>query len=182
MPPPQYMFYPPPVQNIPQPKSTAQKLLEDFDKDAAPVIDMDHIMDKLDTQIDALRKDLFGRFATTKQFETLEHHVTGKLDEMQRQTDVCKDDLFNTKNAISGHNWDINELKTQVYELKSTVAEALSKLNTLQDDFYSRTYDIDIDALYKKMQSLERDVREKVDCEIFDKELIGVKQMALQAV
>jgi chromosome segregation ATPase len=84
---------------------------------------MDHINEKIDSQMDALRKELFGRFASVKQFETLEHNVLGKLDEVQRQTDVCKSELMNTKNSISSHNWDINELKTQVYELKSTFAE-----------------------------------------------------------
>jgi hypothetical protein len=59
-------------------------MLEDFDKDAPPVIDMDHIMDKIDEQMDTLRKDIFGRFASAKQFESLEHRVFGKLDEMQR--------------------------------------------------------------------------------------------------
>ena len=54
------------------------------------------------------------------------------------------------KNSISSHNWDINELKTQVYELKGTFSEVYAKLNNLNDEFYSRTYDIDIDALYKK--------------------------------
>lgn len=57
---------------------------------------------------------------------------------------------MNTKNSISSHNWDINELKTQVYDLKSSFAEIQAKLNNLNDDFYSRTFDIDIDALYKK--------------------------------
>jgi len=41
-------------------------MLEDFDKEATPVIDMDHIMEKIDTQMDTLRKDIFGRFATSK--------------------------------------------------------------------------------------------------------------------
>ena len=61
--------------------------------------------------MDALRKDVFGRFATAKQFETLEYKVSGKMDEIQRQTDVCKDDIMNMKNSLSAHNWDINELK-----------------------------------------------------------------------
>jgi|LauGreDrversion4_2_1035121.scaffolds.fasta_scaffold199390_1 hypothetical protein len=41
-------------------------MLEDFDKDAPPVIDMDHIMDKIDSQMDTLRKEIFGRFASAK--------------------------------------------------------------------------------------------------------------------
>jgi hypothetical protein len=57
----------------------------------------------------------------------------------------------------------------------------LAKLNNLNDEFYSRTYDIDIDALYKKTQSLERDLREKVDCDLFDKELSTVKSMPISA-
>ena len=63
---------------------------------------------------------------------------------------MCKSDLMNMKNSISSHNWDINELKTQVYELKGTFSEVYAKLNNLNDEFYSRTFDIDIDALYKK--------------------------------
>ena len=43
---------------------------------------MDHINEKLDSQMDALRKELFGRYASVKQFETLEHNVSGKLDEV----------------------------------------------------------------------------------------------------
>jgi archaellum component FlaC len=72
------------------------------------------------------------------------------MDEIQRQTDVCKDDIMNMKNSLSAHNWDINELKAQVYELKNHMADVQAKLNNLNDDFYSRTYDIDIEALYKK--------------------------------
>ena len=30
---------------------------------------------------------------------------------------------MNTKNSISSHNWDINELNTQVYDIKSSFAE-----------------------------------------------------------
>ena len=97
--------------------------------------------------MDALRKDVFGRFATMKQFENVEHRVIGKLDEVQRQNDVCKDDILTIKKQISSHTWDINELKVQVYELKGSMAEAQSKLNDLHDDYYSRTYDIDIEAL-----------------------------------
>jgi hypothetical protein len=58
------MYYQP--QAIAPPRTTAQKLLEDFDKEAAPVIDMDAVMDKIYAQMDALRKDIFGRFATMK--------------------------------------------------------------------------------------------------------------------
>jgi hypothetical protein len=57
---------------------------------------------------------------------------------------------MNMKNSLSAHNWDINELKAQVYELKNHMADVQAKLNNLNDDFYSRTYDIDIEALYKK--------------------------------
>jgi hypothetical protein len=86
---------------------------------------------------------------------------------------------MNLKNFISGHNWDINELKTQVLELKTNMTEVQTKLNNLFDDFYSRTYDIDIEALTKKLQSMERDVREKVDCDIFDKEITTCKSLAM---
>jgi hypothetical protein len=64
--------------------------------------------------------------------------------------------MIKTKNGISGHNWDINELKTQISELKETYPDTLAKLNSLYDDYHSRTFDIDIEALYKKMQFVEK--------------------------
>jgi predicted RNase H-like nuclease (RuvC/YqgF family) len=176
------MYYPQPqAPYIPPPKSTAQKLLEDFDKDAAPVIDMDAIMEKIDVQMDTLRKELFGRFASVKQFESLEHRLIGKMDEEQRQTDVCRDDILAVKNSISSHNWDINELKTMIFELKDGMAGVQANLKSLEDDYFAKTYDIDIDALYKKAQTLERDLRDKLDCDVFDKELQSVKALALQS-
>lgn len=57
-------------------------MLEDFDKDAPPVIDMDAINEKIDQQMDDLRKELFGRFASAKQLDTLEGRVHGKMDEI----------------------------------------------------------------------------------------------------
>ena len=41
-------------------------------------------------------------------------------------------------------------------ELKETYPDTLSKLNNLYDDYHSRTFDIDIEALYKKMQFVEK--------------------------
>jgi hypothetical protein len=59
------------------------------------------------------------------------------------------------------------------------MTETQAKLNNLHDEFYSRTYDIDIEALSKKLQAMERDIRDKVDCDIFDKEIHTCKTLVM---
>jgi chromosome segregation ATPase len=182
---PQYAYPPPypyppgpyPYPTNPGPSNAAQKLLEDFDKEAPPVVDMDLVMDRVDTSIENLRKDVFSRFATTKQFESLDSRVLSKLEDLERQLEQTKEDVTNSKNMQASHSYDINDLKVQVHDLKNQVTDHVAKLNRLHDDYHSHAFDLDIDALYKKLQTFERQLNEKVDSDVFDKEINAAKFM-----
>ncbi len=120
------------------------------------MVDMDLVMDRVDTQIENLRKDVFARFATSKQFESLDTRIFAKIEDLERQLEQTKEEVITNKHSITSHSWDINDLKAQVHELKINMSDQIAKLGQLHDDYHSHAFDLDIDALYKKMQSIER--------------------------
>lgn len=132
-------------------------------------------MDKVEILIDNLRKECFAKFVGVASLEGMEGRLMNKFPEFERKLDQLKEDGNFFRNHHSTITWDINEIKAQLFDLKSTSSELTSKVDKLIEEAHSIDYQVEIEELLKKINYLEKMLGEKVDCDTFDRDLNQIR-------
>lgn len=132
-------------------------------------------MDKVETLIDNLRKECFAKFVGVASLEGMEGRLMNKFPEFDRKLDQLKEEGNFIRNSYSTITWDINEIKAQLLDLKSTSSELTSKVDKLIEETHSIDYQVEIEELLKKINYLEKMLGEKVDCDTFDRDLNQIR-------
>ena len=105
------------------------------------------IMDKVDTLVDALRKECQAKYTGSASLEAMEGRLMSKFPDFERQIQSTKEDVIGLKNQQSAYAWDINDTKAQMFDIKNTTSDMLSKLDKLSEQAEGHDYEDEIEGM-----------------------------------